>query len=153
MSTHDPFIHPDDARLLDRLGHIAELVDPAPPHLAELGKQLFAFRDLDAQLMRTVDEVGELLAVRGERQSRLHFFELGAVTVDVEVTSQDGFCQVLGSIAGADDASGVSLETAGASFDAVLDDGRFTFDRVPVGLVRLRLDTPTPLTTRWFDAP
>ena len=55
-----------DIRLLERLGAIAEIVDPVPDHVREMSRALFAFRDPDVELMQVVElEGGQLEAVRG----------------------------------------------------------------------------------------
>jgi len=43
-----------DLRLLERLGAIAEVVDPVPDHVRELSRALFSLRDPDAELMLAV---------------------------------------------------------------------------------------------------
>ena len=82
-----------DALLLERLGAVAEVVDPVPDHVRELGRALFSLRDPDALLMEAVEQDDDrLAAVRGTAPtSRMHFFEFGEVSVDVEVTVTGGF--------------------------------------------------------------
>src|SRR6478752_7368159 len=86
-----------DLRLLERLGAIAEVVDPVPDHVRELSRALFSLRDPDAELMLAVEvEADRLEAVRGTSPtSRMHFFEFGELSVDVELTVSGGFCDVV----------------------------------------------------------
>jgi len=148
-----------DLRLLERLGAIAEVVDPVPDHVRELSRALFSLRDPDAELMLAVEvEADRLEAVRGTSPtSRMHFFEFGELSVDVELTVSGGFCDVVGVVA---DPSGsasrsVTLDTTTASFTTALDDdGRFELRHVPVGMCRLSLerDSRPKVSTPWFQA-
>jgi hypothetical protein len=148
-----------DIRLLERLGAIAEVVDPVPDHVRELSRALFSLRDPDAELMLAVEvEADRLDAVRGTSPtSRMHFFEFGELSVDVELTVSGGFCDVVGVVT---DPSGtasrsVTLDTTSASFTTALDDdGRFELQHVPVGMCRLSLerDSRPKVSTPWFEA-
>ena len=166
-------MHPVDAQMLEQLGAIVAVVDPVPAELVEMGRQLFAFRDPDAALMEAVvvDHPGDgdeatgsgapvLLAVRSGWPSRMHFFEFEEVSLDLELTVDDQFCFVLGATT---TASGlpvptgwsVALETTSATWTSgVGDDGRFEFARVPLGMVRVRLDRGAAgrVSTPWLDA-
>ena len=88
--------------------------------------------------------------------SHLHYFEFGEVAIDVEVTSRVAFCGLLGAVLDPAGLAGltVTLESATASFTTETDGaGRFVFDQVPCGLVRLHLErSAARLTTRWFEA-
>ena len=48
-----------DLRLLERLGVVADIVDPVPDHVREMSRALFAFRDPDAELMEAVELGGD----------------------------------------------------------------------------------------------
>ena len=153
-------VHDADAALLRQLGTIVDVVDPVPDDVIATGKALFAFRDVDGELMQVVDTQGLESAVRGPSASRLHFFELGDVSLDVELTIGDPFAEVLGAVvltSGDPVPTGwsVVLETTSASYSrGVEPDGRFTLTHVPLGLVRFRMErgADTPLTTPWVDA-
>jgi hypothetical protein len=157
--TPDPGPTEADLRLLERLGAIAEVVDPVPDHVRELSRALFSLRDPDAELMLAVEvDAGRLEAVRGTSPtSRMHFFEFGELSVDVELTVSGGFCDVVGVVA---DPSGsasrsVTLDTTSASFTTALDDdGRFELRHVPVGMCRISLerDAGPKVSTPWFEA-
>lgn len=148
-----------DIELLERLGAIAQVVDPVPDHVRELSRALFAFRRPDAELMEIVElESDQLEAVRGSTPtSRMHFFEFGELSVDVELTVSGGFCDVVGVVAdpGGSDGTSVTLDTMSASFTTTPDEeGRFDVRRVPAGMVRLTLERGmrAKVATPWFDA-
>ena len=148
-----------DLRLLERLSAIAEVVDPVPDHVRELSRALFSLRDPDAELMLAVEvEADRLEAVRGTSPtSRMHFFEFGELSVDVELTVSGGFCDVVGVVADPNGSASrsVTLDTTSASFTTALDDdGRFELRHVPVGMCRLSLerDSRPKVSTPWFEA-
>ena len=148
-----------DIELLERLGAIAAVVDPVPDHVREMSRALFAFRDPDAELMEVVELDGDRLeAVRGTSPtSRMHFFEFGELSIDVELTVSGEFCEVVGVVAdpGGSDGTSVTLDTVSASFTTVPDaEGRFDLRRVPTGMVRITLErgTRAKVATPWFDA-
>lgn len=172
-----PPISDRDAALLAELGRIAGLVDPVPDDLVVAGKGLFALRDPLAVLMETLSDAqseselgsadedaqaGGLLAVRGggAATSRMHFFEYGDVSIDLEVSAEQGSVTVLGVVlladadASEDLAGRVAVETPAASFETALgEEGRFTFTQVPAGMLRLQVELPghPRLTTRWVE--
>lgn len=148
-----------DIELLERLGAIAAVVDPVPDHVLEMSRALFTFRDPDAELMEVVELDGDRLeAVRGTSPtSRMHFFEFGEVSIDVELTVTGEFCEVVGVVAdpGGSEGTSVTVDTVSASFTTVPDaEGRFDVRRVPAGMVRITLErgTRAKVATPWFDA-
>ena len=154
-------LHPDDEALLARLRGVADLVDPVPEDVIELGKAAFALHHADAILMRmATDELSGagVRAAHGEHgSSRLHVFEHGSVSIEVEVTSRGDFARAIGVV---DDRAHavltdhqLTLETKSSSTTVDLEGGRFTFERVPLGLVRLVLECAGErlMTTTWFD--
>jgi hypothetical protein len=148
-----------DIELLERLGAIAAVVDPVPDHVLEMSRALFTFRDPDAELMEVVELDGDRLeAVRGASPtSRMHFFEFGELSIDVELTVSGEFCDVVGVVAdpGGSDGTSVTVDTMSASFTTVPDaEGRFDVRRVPAGMVRITLErgTRAKVATPWFDA-
>ena len=148
-----------DIELLERLGAIADIVDPVPDHVREMGRALFAFRDPDAELMQVVElDGGQLEAVRGSAPtSRMHFFEFGELSLDLELTVSGGFCDVVGVFThpGGPAGASVTLDTVGASFTTEPDDdGRFEFRRVPVGMARIAVarEGAERHVTPWFEA-
>jgi len=124
-----------------------------------MSRALFAFRNVDAELMEVVELDGDQLeAVRGGAPtSRMHFFEFGELSLDVELTMTGGFCEVVGVVAdpGGSAGTSVTVDTMGASFTTMPDeDGRFAVRNVPEGMVRISLDRGSrpKVATPWFDA-
>lgn len=159
MSTHD--LHPDDIELLERLGKIVEIVDPVPPDVVELGKAAFALHHADSTLMKMVSDAESVSALRstdGARgTSHLLVFEHGPVSIEVDVTWRGDFGRIIGIVV---DESGeatagaqVVLETASVTRTVDLEDDRFTFERVPLGLARIALERSDEriMATTWFD--
>ncbi|MDV3219937.1 carboxypeptidase regulatory-like domain-containing protein [Intrasporangium sp.] len=159
MSTHD--LHPDDIELLERLGKIVEIVDPVPPDVVELGRAAFALHHADSTLMKMVTDAETLVALRstdGARgTSHLLVFEHGPVSIELDVTGRGDFGRILGVVV---DESGeatagaqVVLETASVTRTVDLEDDRFTFERVPLGLARIALERSGEriMATTWFD--
>ncbi len=148
----------DDVSLLERLGGIVDVIDPVPDHVLTAGRALFSFRDPDAELMEAVAvDSGQLEAVRGTAPtSRMHFFEFGDLSIDVEVTMAGAFGGLVGVVADRAGVAGTSItvETPSASFTTEPEpDGRFEVRQIPAGLVRLvldRVDRPK-ISTRWFE--
>jgi hypothetical protein len=159
-STRGPSgLDPADLELLERLGAIAAVVDPVPDHLREMSRALFSLRDPDVELMIAVEvDTDRLESVRGTSPtSRMHFFEFGELSVDVELTVSGGFCDVVGVVADpAGSVSGsVTLDTTAASFTTGLDDdGRFELRHIPTGMCRLSLERGSrpKVSTPWFEA-
>jgi hypothetical protein len=156
-------VNDQDAALLERLGAISRIVDPVPDHVVELGKAAFGFRDPDRELMQMVSRPVDPSLVRAasaSASSHLHFFEHGALTIDLEVTVRGGFASMVGVVTDTDTETGskgegptVVVESAEASTTLELEEGRFTAARLPVGLVRLvlRREGKPPLSTGWFE--
>ncbi|MEP6649638.1 MAG: carboxypeptidase regulatory-like domain-containing protein [Lapillicoccus sp.] len=146
-----------DIELLERLGAIANVIDPVPDHVREMSRALFSFRDPDSELMEVV-ALEDVEAVRGTSPtSRMHFFEFGELSIDVELTMAGDFCDVVGVVAdpGGSQGTSVTLDTVSASFTTLPDeDGRFEVRRVPVGMARISLDrgSRAKVATPWFDA-
>ena len=129
-----------DIELLRRLGAIAEVLDPVPDHVRQTSRALFSLRDPDVELMHAVEvDADRLESVRGTSPtSRMHFFEFGELSVDVELTVPGGFCDVVGRRrrpGRLDVGASVTLDTTAASFTTGLDDdGRFELRHIPTGM-------------------
>jgi hypothetical protein len=148
-----------DIELLERLGAIANIVDPVPDHVREMGRALFGLRDPDAELMEAVElDADRLEAVRGSAPtSRMHFFEFGEISLDLELTVTGGFSDVVGVIVdpGGSSETSVTLDTTSASFTTMPDeDGRFSVRNLPTGMVRITLERGSrpKVATPWFEA-
>ena len=151
---------PDDAALLDRLRAVADIVDPVPEDIVELGRAAFALHHADAILMTmATDEAAsaQLRATGDQGSSRLHVFEHETVSIEVEVTTRGDFARAIGVVT--DTAAGelpdcrVTLETPASSTTVDVVDGRFSFERVPLGLARIAMERggQRAMTTTWFD--
>ena len=159
MSTQD--VNPDDVGLLERLGAIVQRVDPVPPDVVELGKAAFALHRADTALMTMVTEAMSGAALRATDSargtSRLLVFEHGSVSIELDVTWRGDFGRILGVVV--DDSGTVTagahlaLETPSSTRTVDLEDARFSFDRVPLGLARIVLEQSGEriMSTTWFD--
>ena len=158
---HSDELHPEDLALLDRLRAVAEVVDPVPDDVVELGRAAFALHRADAVLMDMATEAlsgADLRATHTDQgSSRLHVFEHGSLSIEVEVTTRGDFARAIGVV---DDRSDpeladcrVTLETAASSTTVDLEGGRFTVERVPLGLARLVLERgdERAMITSWFE--
>jgi hypothetical protein len=154
-------LHPDDEAILDRLRAVAKIVDPVPDDVVELGKAAFALHHADAILMTmATDELSgaDVRTARADQgSSHLHVFEHGSVSIEVEVTSRGDFARAIGVVDDRDHPDladyQLTLETRSSSTTVDLEGGRFTFERVPLGLARLVLEHAgdRAMTTTWFD--
>ena len=159
MSTRD--LHPDDIELLERLGTIAELVDPVPPEVLELGRAAFALHHADTALMSMATDAmsaGGLRSTDSARgASQLLVFEHGGVSIELDVTVRGDFGRIIGVVIdeAASTAGGTSviLETPSSTRTVDLEDERFTFERVPLGLARIALESSGDrvMSTTWFE--
>lgn len=150
---------PDDQELLRRLAAIARKADPVPGLVGDLARAAFAFRDLDAELAALVDDsTNELVPVRGsDLVERLLEFSARGLRIELQLSAVAGRRSMLGQVHAidalpglvivAESSSGVS--TAPAAVDAR---GRFSFDALPDGSIRLRCHRPggTSVVTPWF---
>jgi hypothetical protein len=159
MSPHD--LHADDIAMLERLGDIVERVDPVPTDVVELGKAAFALRHADTALMTMVTEamsgVGLRAADGARGTSPLLVFEHGPVSIELDVTWRGDFGRILGVVVDDSGAIGagahVVLETPSSRRTVDLEDARFTFDRVPLGLARIGVEHlgERIMSTTWFE--
>jgi hypothetical protein len=159
MSTRD--LHPDDIELLERLGAIVELVDPVPPEVRELGRAAFALHHADTALMTMATDAMSVAGLRSTDSARgasqLLVFEHGGVSLELDVTVRGDFGRVIGVVideAGATvEETSVVLETPSSRRTVDLEDERFSFERVPLGLARIALERSGEriMSTTWFD--
>ncbi|HET6666589.1 MAG TPA: carboxypeptidase regulatory-like domain-containing protein [Intrasporangium sp.] len=159
MSTRD--LHPDDIELLERLGAIAELVDPVPPEVLELGRAAFALHHADTALMSMATDAMSAAGLRSTDSARgasqLLVFEHGGVSIELDVTVRGDFGRIIGVAideAGTTaEGTSVVLETPSSTRTVDLEDERFTFERVPLGLARIALESSGErvMSTTWFE--
>lgn len=154
---------PADARLLARLGALAEAADPPPASLYAFGYAALSLRssDLDLALARLVeDSTLELAGVRGAQEEvRLLSFEGGDLAVDVQLDQRAGRRSLLGQVIPAPPSGSgvVHLETAdGTRIRAEVDHlGGFRIPDPPMGSARLVVQdgagTSTAVATDWVE--
>src|SRR5215218_6153601 len=146
----------DDDELLDALRAAIEAAHPMPASAAELARAAWDARALDAEFAELVaDSVADAdrLAVRAESGPRLLSFSARALALEVELEPVGaGEHRVAGQLLPARTAS-VTLER-GADAQRTQADatGRFAFDRVQEGTVRLRVDDARDraVVSAWF---
>lgn len=131
----------EDDLLMDRLRRIAAEIDPPPEHVVEAARAALGTRRLDEELAELVmdSELVETGRVRsGAAQVRLLSFESAAVSVELQVEESAAGRSVRGLVAGA--TGDVVLETLHQRVSVLLnEDGWFTIDAAPAGIVRFRL--------------
>lgn len=143
----------DDDELVDRLRTIAVRVDSPPDFVTDLARAALSTRRIDDVLAELVhDSMTDTLALaRGDdEQLRLLSFEHGAVSIELQVHTVGNAVSVRGLVSGA--TGEVVVQTATSSRSAPIDEeGWFTANSLPTGLLRLRLCTgDTTVTTSWI---
>lgn len=146
-------LHPADESLLRRLGAVAEEVDPVPAPVLEAARAAIGMRRLDAELAELVhDSALEAAGVRGGGE-RLLSFEVGAVSVELQVTPRGPVVDLLGQLEGLPTAgAAVTVETGGEPLETAVDDrGTFGVRGVAGGRIRLHIAVRGRLTvtTSW----
>lgn len=113
--------------------------DPVPADLADRVSVALAVADLDAELLELVEGALSGTGARGEDRTRTVTFSSETVSVMMTIDHGAAGARLDGWVT---DGGGlrVELRTGASSRDTVADeDGRFAFDGVPAGLVRLVL--------------
>jgi hypothetical protein len=128
-----------DADWLETLRLMWTERDPMPDDLADRVSVALAVADLDAELLELVEGALTGAGARGEDRTRTVTFSNETVSVMVTIDHGAGGARLDGWVT---EGGGlrVELRTGPTSRDTVADeDGRFAFDGVPAGLVRLVL--------------
>ncbi len=142
--------HPDPT--LDLLRATASRVDPVPDALVTMAKESFTWRTIDAELAELVFDslVDEVVGVRGaggREQARSMSFETAGGAIEIEVDRG----RLVGQVA---PAAAVLVELrhpSGTIADHSDVVGRFRFDGVPTGPVRITVSGEGPtISTEWF---
>ena len=155
--------HDRSEDLLDVLRDVLRSTDAVPPEVVAAAKESFTWRTIDAELAAlSYDSLlaGELSGTRGHVDARTLSFEFGQVTVEVEVEVEvedgDGGCRLVGQVAPRvpESVEVHQVDTSEVKVAQPDQFGRFTFDGIESGAVRLLLrfapaDGPAMLLTEW----
>jgi hypothetical protein len=137
-----------DADWLETLRLMWTERDPVPVDLADRVSVALAVADLDAELLELVEGALSGAGARGEDRTRTVTFSSETVSVMMTIDTGTGGTRLDGWVT---DGGGlrVELRTGASSRDTVADeDGRFAFDGIPAGLVRLVLHPTDGATLR-----
>lgn len=140
----------DDDRTIEQLRAMAIRLDPVPGAVTDLARAALSTRRIDEALAELVaDSASDALAVARGEAMRLLSFTHGAVAIELQVHVEDGTAALRGLVSGA--TAEVVVQTPGTERRVPIDEnGWFTADGLPVGLLRLRLRAgDTPVTTSW----
>lgn len=135
--------HTDD-ELLDALQHTLELLDPTPDHVIEQARAALAWHGIDAELAELVfdSDTAALSGVRGGEAARQITFHAPGLEIEVEIVSER-VRTVLGQLVPAQHADVEVRHTAGSLGTATDALGRFTFEGIHAGPIKLTVVTST----------
>lgn len=142
-----------DDHLMSLLCAALALADPVPDHVQAAAVGAHAWRNIDQELAELVfDSAHELTGVRDRNSSRQLTFRSDNVEVEVMILEAPDR-RLVGQLVPAR-ATTVTLEDSQTRHERSSDDhGRFSFDHLPSGPVRLNIaarDEATPITTDWM---
>jgi hypothetical protein len=141
-----------DDELMAMLAEVLRRVDPPPAAVVEAASASLGWLDPDAALARLV-EAQEPATVRGAAP-RLLTFEVGEMSVDLEVTAEGYRVRLVGQVVPTGPAT-VSVQHRDGTTEVRADElGRFVVGEVASGLVRLTVtpDAAPRFHTEWFLA-
>jgi hypothetical protein len=142
-------LDPLDARVLDRLRHLHELLDPVPADLVDRVKFAMSVAALEAEVAEIVSSA-TLETVRGTEYDRADTVTFASDGLSVMVSIEHGATTKVDIIGWVSEAEvEVELRERERTRTAVVDEeGRFTFSGVERGLVsfvlRRRADSSAP---------
>ena len=143
-----------DDELLGMLGDLLRRVDPMPETVREAASASLSWRDPDSQLAMLISdsEAEQLTTVRGAAP-RLLTFEVGARSVDLEVTSEARQARLVGQLM-PNGVATVTIQHGDGTSEVEADAlGRFVVSDVASGLVRICWDREgSRVCTEWFFA-
>lgn len=128
----------EDQQLLDRLAAALDAYDPLPESVIDAAKASFTWRTIDAELASLVFDSAaeELVGVRSADASRQMTFRTPGVEIELVVVSETSR-RLVGQLV-PPQAAEVTLHHEQDERTAQSDSlGRFTFNDVPTGSVRL----------------
>jgi hypothetical protein len=126
-----------DDELQELLGRALRAAEPVPDKVVSGARAAWTWRTIDEELAELVfDSATELTGVRSEDTARQLTFRAPGVEIEVMVVD-DGARRIVGQLIPPSECT-VQLTTEDAVQDSRTDRlGRFTFDRVPPGPVRI----------------
>jgi hypothetical protein len=141
----------NDDELLELIGRALRVADPVPEHVLEAARAASTWRTIDQELAELVfDSATELAGVRGEETARQLTFRAPGVEIEVMLADETSR-RIVGQLVPPQMAT-VQL-TGGDRVEEQATDrlGRFTFDGVPPGPVRLSVlaDGERVVSTEW----
>jgi hypothetical protein len=128
----------DDAELLDTLGRVFEVIDPPPEHVIASARDVFVWQSLDAELAELVydSKADDSAPVRGADATREVTFRAPGIEVDVMVVSEL-HRSLVGQVVPAQEMDIELMHSAGTATTRTDALGRFAFDRVAPGPIKL----------------
>jgi hypothetical protein len=141
----------NDDELLERLGQALRGADPVPDRVLAAARAAWTWRTIDQELAELVfDSATERAGVRSEDTARQLTFRAPGVEIEVMVVDA-ATRRIVGQLVPPQEASVRITGEAGAQACETDRLGRFGFDGVPPGPVRLgvRAADGTTVTTEW----
>jgi hypothetical protein len=128
----------EDTELLDSLRQAFELADPPPEHVLASARDVFVWQSLDAELAELVydSKAEQSTLVRGSDTTREVLFRSPGIEVEVMVVSEF-HRSLVGQVVPAQEMDIELLHSEGSATTRTDSLGRFTFDRVAPGPVKL----------------
>ncbi|MFN0090473.1 MAG: hypothetical protein ACKVWR_09450 [Acidimicrobiales bacterium] len=138
-----------DDQVVRALADYWRRTDPAPANVVAAAKASFTWRTIDQELVELVFDSSaesELVAFGAAASAetsdeRRLVFESGALRIEMAVSSNDG-TSLVGSLSPPARGEVVLRHPDGAITSESDDEGRFSFDHVPVGPICLRAMRP-----------
>ncbi len=126
-----------DDQLIATLGDAIRRADPVPENVLAGARAAFTWRTIDAELAELVfDSASELTGVRSETSPRQVTFQAPGVEIEVMVI-ENGQRRIVGQLIPPSEVT-IQLASGDSVAETQTDDlGRFTFDDVQPGPVRL----------------
>lgn len=142
----------DDEELMSTLRRICSRIDPVPESVVEDASRALLTRRVDDQLAELVlDSAAEFAQVRGaQEQLRLLSFQLGALSLEVQLEYLDDHVAIRGLVEGMSGTPEMDLGRERRILP-VDDEGMFTTE-VPRGAARFRLTAANGVfvSTQWI---
>ena len=143
--------HITDAELVDTITAGLELTDPVPESAVNAAKAAFTWRTIDAELAELVYDSAEsgLVGVRGESARQVTFRSPG---VEIEVMVVDERARrIVGQLVPPQQATVEAHTTEGVREQGTDSLGRFSFDGIAPGPVKLSVQTAdgSTVVTEW----